>query len=243
MRTATCCALRAPASRPAGEQGQQRPPQPSRPAPPQAGLAAAAMAAVLLTSSPALAELNRFESNTFGEFNRGSAQQFGSTKINDQDLVKQYGKDLRLSNFTATEMRRSKLEGADLRGAYLIKAVAPSASFEGADLSDALMDRAVFVDANFKDAILARVVLTLSDLKGANVENADFTDALLDKTTQEALCKYAVGKNPTTGADTRKSLGCGGRPRGSPSRYMTEDDSAAPTAIFPAERFSQYQGR
>ena len=44
-----------------------------------------------------------------------------ATKINDQDLVKQYGKDLRLSNFTATEMRRSKLEGADLRGAYLIK--------------------------------------------------------------------------------------------------------------------------
>jgi hypothetical protein len=40
---------------------------------------ALALAAVLLTASPAGAELNRFEANTLGEFNRGSAQQFGGT--------------------------------------------------------------------------------------------------------------------------------------------------------------------
>lgn len=34
-------------------------------------------------------------------------------------------------------------------------------------MSDALMDRSVFVKANFTDAILARVVLTLSDLNDA----------------------------------------------------------------------------
>jgi len=79
----------------------------------------------------------------------------------------------------------------------------------------------VFVNTVFKDAILKRVVLTLSDLKGADVTNADFTDALLDKLQQQGLCKTASGTNPTTGADTRKSLGCGGRPRGSPSNYMT----------------------
>ena len=102
------------------------------------------------------------------------------------------------------------------------------------------MDRAVFVNANFTDAILTRVVLTLSDLNGANVTNADFTDALLDKLQQEKLCKTASGRNATTGADTRKSLGCGGRPRGSPSAYMTSDESVKPEALFEASRFSSY---
>ncbi len=238
--------------------------------------AAAAAAATLLSASPALADLNRFEGATFGEFNRGSAQQFGGThtflhsrisrKMHAQprsgradahrrphftschagtnqknvDFVKEYGKDLRLSNFTATDMRNAKLAGADLRGAYLIKAVAPGADFRGANLTDALMDRAVFVGADFTDAILARVVLTLSDMNGANVTNADFTDALLDKLQQQALCKTAAGTNAATGADTRKSLGCGGRPRGSPSAYMTDDKSVKPEALFEESRFSSY---
>ena len=116
------------------------------------------------------------------------------------DFAKEYGKDLRLSNFTATDMRGAKCDGcgarptrthahprshpragadvarppatSDLRGAYLIKAVAPDASFKGADLPDALMDRAVFVQADFRDAVLVRTVLTLSDLNGADVTNA-----------------------------------------------------------------------
>ncbi len=156
------------------------------------------------------------------------------------DFRKEYGKDLRLTNFTATDMRGSKCDGCDLRGAYLIKAVAPNASFRGTDFTDALMDRAVYVDADFTDAVLARVILTLSDMKGAKIENADFTDALLDKLQQQALCKYAAGTNPSTGADTRKSLGCGGRARGSPSSYMTDESSAKPEALFEASRFSSY---
>ena len=75
---------------------------------------------------------------------------------------------------------------------------------------------------------------------GANVTNADFTDALLDKLQQEGLCKTATGRNPVTGADTRKSLGCGGRPRGSPSAYMTDETKAKPEALFEASRFSSY---
>ena len=86
-----------------------------------------------------------------------------------------------------------------------------------------------------------RVVLTLGDLKGAVVENADFSEALLDKRQVEALCKYAAGKNPVTGADTRKSLGCSGGRRGSPSSYMTEDGVAKPAAAFSAGAFSQFE--
>ena len=106
------------------------------------------------------------------------------------------------------------------------------------------MDRGVFVNAIFRDAILKRVVLTLSDLKGADVTNADFSDALLDKLQQEGLCKGgASGTNPVTGVDTRKSLGCGGRPRGSPSLYMTDGSSAKPEALFEPERFSSYRNQ
>lgn len=41
-----------------------------------------------------------------------------------------------------------------------------------------------------------------------SIEGADFTDALLRKDVQMNLCKIAKGTNPTTGVDTRESLGC-----------------------------------
>ncbi|CAD7700329.1 unnamed protein product [Ostreobium quekettii] len=70
------------------------------------------------------------------------------------------------------------------------------------------MDRAVLVKSNLKNAVLQRAVLTRSDLTDAVVEGADFSNALVDRVQQMALCKYAGGKNSVTGADTRKSLGC-----------------------------------
>lgn len=46
------------------------------------------------------------------------------------------------------------------------------------------MDRAVMNNANLKDAVLQRAIFTRSDLGGANIEGADFTNALLDKPQQ-----------------------------------------------------------
>ena len=43
---------------------------------------------------------------------------------------------------------------------------------------------------------------------GAQVENADFSDALLDRADQRSLCISASGTNPSTGVNTRASLGC-----------------------------------
>lgn len=64
-----------------------------------------------------------------------------------------------------------------------------------------------------KNVVARRVVFTSSDLRDAVVEGADFSNALLDRTQQQALCRYASGTNPSTGVDTRASLGCGSRRR------------------------------
>ena len=125
-----------------------------------------------------------------------------------------------------------------------MKLVAPEVDFTGSDMSDALMDRSVFVDADFTNAILSRVVLTLSDLTGATVTGADFSDALLDKPMQTKQCAVASGTNPVTGVDTRKSLKCGSSRfaarQSSPSAYMTDDSSQKPMAEFEPDRFSMY---
>lgn len=47
-----------------------------------------------------------------------------------------------------------------------------------------------------------------AQFKGAKVDNTDWTDAVLSKTTLRQLCAIASGTNPKTGVDTRESLMC-----------------------------------
>uniref|UniRef100_A0A7S0RK82 Thylakoid lumenal protein n=1 Tax=Chlamydomonas leiostraca TaxID=1034604 RepID=A0A7S0RK82_9CHLO len=203
------------------------------------GLVAAtgALAAALVCSPAAMADLNRFEYNAATEFGAGTALQYGEADIDGKDFSNQ---DLRRSNFTAASAKKANFAHSNLQGAYFIKAVVFRANFEGANLSDTLMDRAVINEANLRQANLQRAILTRSDLGGADIYGADFTNALLDKLQQQALCRYADGVNESTGVATRKSLGCGSARRfraSTPSNpdgpQPTEDEKDAFRASLP----------
>jgi hypothetical protein len=142
-----------------------------------------------------------------------------------------------------TQNSKCKFTGANLQGAYLMKGAFPYTDFSNANLSDTLADRAVLVESNFDGAVLARAVLTRSDLTGSSIKGADFTNALVDRAQQIALCRVADGTNPTTGADTRQSLGCGSRrrrlestPSSAEGPQVSEADKEAFRATLPVYR-------
>ena len=128
--------------------------------------------------------------------------------LTNQNGADFHGQDLANTSFAGAAGRQANFAGAQLHGAILTQAAFPEADFSGADLSGVLMDKVDFSGADFTGANLSGVIASGSSFAGAIVTDADFSDALIDRNDQRALCRDADGTNPTTGVDTRASLGC-----------------------------------
>ncbi|HGY5555118.1 MAG TPA: pentapeptide repeat-containing protein [Prochlorococcus sp.] len=150
------------------------------------------------------------------ENDQGGAQlSLKETRKNLDSLVKEFpflepvedGKPL-TAEFVKYDLAGFDLSGADLRGSTFSVTTLKNANLQGTNLEDVLAYATRFDNADLSNSILRNANLRKSEFTGASIDGADFTDAMLDRQEQKALCARASGKNSTTGADTFESLGC-----------------------------------
>ncbi len=120
---------------------------------------------------------------------------FAGEELTGSTFVKANLRDADLSHVTAL--------GLDLFGCSLV-----GANLEAANLRGVTLDMANLAGANLRGAVLEDGLMWLTQVNGADIEGADFTNVMMRSDTLKALCASASGTNPITGRDTRESLGC-----------------------------------
>lgn len=150
--------------------------------------------------------------------------QFTSSAMGQANAARDSLYDLRECKMEATSAAGFDISGAlmadgdfskvNFKESQLSKVWAPKAVFDGADFTNGVVDRAFFKGASFRGTIFSNAVLSGSVFEDSDLEDSDFTDAYLGDFDQRKLCKNKSlkGENPVTGAPTRESAGCVGRP-------------------------------
>lgn len=130
---------------------------------------------------------------------------FDDVQANTKDYS---GQDLVRAEFANVRLANANFSGADLRGAVFNGSVLKNANLHSVDFSDGIAYLSDLSGVDLTDAVLTSAMMLKSSFRGAKVDGADFSFALLDRDQISELCKTASGVNPVTGADTRESLGC-----------------------------------
>jgi uncharacterized protein YjbI with pentapeptide repeats len=131
-------------------------------------------------------------------------------KLYDLRLCKLSGQDASGLDLSGVIMSQTDVSKAKFADAYFSKGYLHDSNFDGADFTNAIVDRASFSGSSLKGAIFKNTVLTGTSFENANVEGADFTEAALGNFDIKNLCRNPTlkGVNPTTGEDTKLSVGC-----------------------------------
>ncbi|PAX52158.1 hypothetical protein CK510_20825 [Brunnivagina elsteri CCALA 953] len=143
-----------------------------------------------------------------------SAQAASSSGVTGSTLLQNLkgkdfsGQSLVGEEYTSTNLENANFSNADMRGVVFNGTLLHDVDLHGIDFQEGIAYLSDFRGANLSDAVLTNAMMLRSLFDNVNVTNADFTNAVLDRTEIKKLCATASGVNGKTGVSTRESLGC-----------------------------------